>query len=119
MTATRPGVGAAARGTRPSERKQIMARRAMKPNKAIAKRFKVSKNGKLKGHHGFTSHLMSSRSAKRRRKLRQSSIVPEMHADRLRRLMGVFKSPGKVATAKARRARAAKAAAVVAEPVAA
>lgn len=100
-----------------------MARRAMKPSKAISKRFKVTKNGKLKGHHGFTSHLMSSRSAKRRRKLRQSSVVPECQANRLRQLMGVFKTPGKVATAKARSARlrraAAKAALLEAKPVAA
>ena len=40
-----------------------MARRALKPNKAVAKRFKVTKTGKLKRHHGFTSHLMSSRNA--------------------------------------------------------
>ncbi len=89
-----------------------MARRAMKPNKAVAKRFKVSKTGKLKRHHGFTSHLMSSRSANKRRSLRKADVVPESHARRLRKLMGIKKGPGKVATAKARRARerAAKAA---------
>jgi large subunit ribosomal protein L35 len=87
-----------------------MARKAMKPNKAVAKRFKVSKTGKLKRHHGFTSHLMSARSAKRRRKLRGPEIVPEVHARRLRKLMCIKKGPGKVATARAA-ARKAKAAA--------
>ncbi|MDB5297409.1 MAG: Ribosomal protein [Phycisphaerales bacterium] len=77
-----------------------MARRAMKPNKAIAKRFKVTKTGKLKRHHGFTSHLMSSRPAHRRRKLRMAAILPESHARRLRALMGIFKSPGKLASAR-------------------
>jgi large subunit ribosomal protein L35 len=88
----------------------------MKPNKAVAKRFKVSKTGKLKRHHGFTSHLMSSRSANKRRKLRKGVVVPESHARRLRKLMGISKGPGKVAAAKARRARerAAKAAAAAA-----
>jgi large subunit ribosomal protein L35 len=89
-----------------------MPRRAMKPSKAVSKRFKVTKTGKLKRHHGFTSHLMSSRSANRRRKLRRSDIVPESHGRRLRKLMGVFKSPGKTATAKAKARREAAAAAV-------
>jgi large subunit ribosomal protein L35 len=93
-----------------------MARRALKPNKAVAKRFKVTKTGKLKRHHGFTSHLMSSRNASRRRRLRKSEVVPESHGRRLRKLMGISKSPGKVATAKARRAREAKAAAANAAP---
>ena len=90
-----------------------MARKAMKPNKAVAKRFKVSKTGKLKRHHGFTSHLMSARSAKRRRKLRGAAVVPEVHARRLRKLMGIKKGPGKIATAraKARKAKAAETAA--------
>lgn len=88
-----------------------MPRKAFKPNKAVAKRFKVSKTGKLKRHHGFTSHLMSNRSANKRRKLRQPAIVSESHARRLRGLMGLGKiSPGKVAAAR-RRARAEAAAA--------
>ena len=82
-----------------------MARRALKPNKAVAKRFKVTKTGKLKRHHGFTSHLMSARSANRRRRLRKSEIVPESHGRRLRKLMGIHKSPGKVAAAKRLRAK--------------
>jgi large subunit ribosomal protein L35 len=89
-----------------------MPQKAFKPNKSIAKRFKVTKTGKLKRHHGFTSHLMSSRSANKRRKLRQGAIVSESHAQRLRKVMGIAGvGPGKAA-AKARAARnAAKAAA--------
>jgi large subunit ribosomal protein L35 len=87
-----------------------MPRKAVKPNKAIAKRFKVTKTGKLKRHHSFTSHLMSSRSANKRRKLRKAAIVPESHARRLRKLIGVGSiSPGKVATARARARKAAAA----------
>ena len=80
----------------------------MKPNKSVAKRFKVSKTGKLKRHHGFTSHLMSGRSANKRRKLRKPVLVPEEHARRLRYLMGLSGiGPGKTAArrAKARAAR--------------
>jgi large subunit ribosomal protein L35 len=72
-----------------------------KPNKAVAKRFKVSKTGKLKRHHGNTSHLMSSRSANKRRHLRHGAVVPEVHARRLRKLMGISgKGPGKAAAAR-------------------
>ena len=42
-----------------------------KPNKSVAKRFKVTKTGKVKHHHSFTSHLMSARPANSRRKMRQ------------------------------------------------
>ena len=60
-----------------------------KPNKAVAKRFKVTKTGKLKRHHSFTSHLMSARPAKRRRKLRRAAILFEGHARNMRQLMGI------------------------------
>jgi large subunit ribosomal protein L35 len=69
-----------------------------KPNKSVAKRFKVSKTGKLKRHHAYTSHLMSARSANKRRKLRKSAVLFEGLARNMRRLMGVSKlKPGKIA----------------------
>jgi len=69
-----------------------------KPNKAVAKRFKVSKTGKLKRHHGFTSHLMSARSANKRRHLRRPEVLFEGHARNMRKLMGISKlKPAKVA----------------------
>jgi large subunit ribosomal protein L35 len=60
-----------------------------KPNKSVKKRFGVSKTGKIKRHHSFTSHLMSSRSANKRRKLRQSEVLFEGHAKNMRKLMGI------------------------------
>ena len=68
-----------------------------KPNKSVAKRMRLTKTGKLKRHHGFTSHLMSSHPASRRRKLRQPEILFEGHARNMRKLMGVGGlHPGKV-----------------------
>lgn len=96
-----------------------MARKAFKPNKAIAKRFKVTKKGKLKRHHAFTSHLMSARSANKRRKLRMPAVVSETHARRLRKLMGVHISPGKIATARRKAIAARKAAEGTADAAAA
>ena len=37
-----------------------------KSNRGVAKRVRVSKKGKVKFRHSFTSHLMSSRDANRR-----------------------------------------------------
>jgi large subunit ribosomal protein L35 len=41
----------------------------MKPNKSVLSRFKVTKTGKLKRHHAKTSHLMSGRTSKTKRRL--------------------------------------------------
>jgi large subunit ribosomal protein L35 len=60
-----------------------------KPNKSVAKRFKVTKTGKLKRHHSKTSHLMSARSPATKRKLRRPAIVFEGHARNMRALMGI------------------------------
>jgi large subunit ribosomal protein L35 len=70
-----------------SEAKQMGYK--FKPNKAVAKRFKVTRTGKLKRHHAFTSHLMSARPAKRRRKLRRPAILFEGLARNMRELMGI------------------------------
>jgi len=67
----------------------------MKPNKAVAKRFKVTAKGKLKRHHSLTSHLRSGRSPKKKRHLRRPEVVFEGLARNMRRLMGVSKSPGR------------------------
>src|SRR5580658_11058423 len=87
-----------------------------KPSKSVAKRFKVTKTGKVKRHHCLTSHLMSSRSGNKRRKLRKSAILAEGHARNMRRYMGLSKlKPGKVAHERALEAAAEKKAAAAAE----
>ena len=80
-----------------------------KPSKSVAKRFKVTKTGKVKRHHGFTSHLMSARPSSKRRKLRRPAILAEGHARNMRRMMGVSgKHPAKVAHERALAAAAAE-----------
>jgi large subunit ribosomal protein L35 len=68
----------------------------LKPNKAVAKRFKVTAKGKLKRHHTLTSHLRSARTAKKKRHLRRPEITFEGIARNMRVLMGVKKSPGRL-----------------------
>lgn len=46
-----------------------------KTKKAVAKRMRLTKNGKVLRGNQMTRHLQSSRSAKRRRKLRRKSVV--------------------------------------------
>ena len=47
----------------------------MKTNKALSKRVKVSKGGKVVRPHAGKSHLNSSKSPKRRRQLRRKGLV--------------------------------------------
>ena len=47
----------------------------LKTHRGAAKRFKVTGTGKIKRHKGFKSHLLTGKSAKRTRSLRQSVIV--------------------------------------------
>lgn len=45
-----------------------------KTKKAVRKRMKLTKTGKVKRHQAFTSHMMVRRSAKRKRHLRAALI---------------------------------------------
>ncbi|HEV8606313.1 MAG TPA: bL35 family ribosomal protein [Tepidisphaeraceae bacterium] len=61
----------------------------LKPNKAILSRFKVTKRGKLKRHHAKTSHLMSGRNSKTKRRLGRPAILHEGLARNLRKHIGM------------------------------
>jgi large subunit ribosomal protein L35 len=60
-----------------------------KPNKAVAKRFKVTATGKLKRRHTLSTHLRSARDAKKKRHLGRPAILNESHARNMRELMGI------------------------------
>ena len=47
----------------------------MKTNSAAKKRFKRTASGKFKRHKAFRSHIMTSKSSKRKRHLRKGSLV--------------------------------------------
>ena len=61
----------------------------LKPNKSMKSRFKVTKTGKLKRHHAKTSHLMSGRNSKTKRRLGRPAILHEGLARNMRRMMGL------------------------------
>ena len=60
----------------------------MKTKKALAKRIKISKNGKIKRRHAGKSHLNSGKSPKRRRKLRRPATVEGKFEKRFKRALG-------------------------------
>ena len=61
----------------------------MKPNKAALARFKFSKTGKVKRGHALTSHLMSARSSKTKRRLGRTAVMSETHAGNIRKMVGL------------------------------
>ena len=46
-----------------------------KTHRGAAKRFKVSATGKILRHHSETSHILTKKTSKRKRKLRKSALV--------------------------------------------
>lgn len=61
----------------------------MKTKKAVAARFKVTASGKLKFSHPGKRHLLTGKTAKRKRQLSKSSLVFEGLAKTYKRLMCV------------------------------
>jgi len=59
----------------------------MKTNKGAAKRFRKTGTGKIKAHSAFTSHILTSKSTKRKRNLRHGQILKSMDAKRIQALL--------------------------------
>ncbi|MFH0838602.1 MAG: 50S ribosomal protein L35 [Candidatus Omnitrophota bacterium] len=62
-----------------------------KTNKSVAKRFSLTKKGKLKRARACKSHLLSTKSRKRKRMLRQGDYVSKIDEKRIKRLLGNLK----------------------------
>ena len=58
-----------------------------KTKKAVAKRFKVTATGKVLRSKASRRHLLSSKSAKRKRKLAKAGLVHETDLNRIRRAL--------------------------------
>ncbi|MBI3617295.1 MAG: 50S ribosomal protein L35 [Candidatus Omnitrophica bacterium] len=59
----------------------------LKTNKSVAKRFRLTKSGKIKKRSARRGHLLGKRVRKAKRKLRQSSYVAAVDAKKIRRLL--------------------------------
>jgi large subunit ribosomal protein L35 len=59
----------------------------IKTNKGAAKRFGKTKSGKIKRRKAYASHILTSKSPKRKRGLRKSSLVSAVDAKNIKRLL--------------------------------
>jgi large subunit ribosomal protein L35 len=59
----------------------------MKSNRGAAKRFRVTASGKIKRHSAYHSHILTKKSAKRRRNLRQESMVSDADAPKVKKMI--------------------------------
>ena len=47
----------------------------LKTNRSVKKRFKLTKKGKVRRNRAYSQHLLSGKSAKRKRNLRRPGLV--------------------------------------------
>lgn len=59
----------------------------MKTHRGAAKRFKLTATGKIKRNHAFKSHILTKKTAKRKRNLRRGAIMHAADAQRLIKLI--------------------------------
>jgi len=59
----------------------------IKTNRAAAKRFKVTGSGRIKRNKAYASHILTSKTTKRKRGLRQSALVDKSNERGIKRLL--------------------------------
>ena len=59
----------------------------MKTNRAAAKRFKKTGTGELKRNKAYKSHILTKKSAKRKRNLRKAVEVDATNAKMMKRIL--------------------------------
>ncbi len=59
----------------------------MKVKKAVAKRFRVTGSGRLKRAKAFKQHILTKKSAKRKRNLRKSAYVSVTQLKTMKKLI--------------------------------
>ncbi len=61
----------------------------LKTRKGLADRVRVTRNGKLVRKHGWKSHLLEHKSAKRKRAFRAAQLIDAADRKQVRRALGV------------------------------
>jgi LSU ribosomal protein L35P len=59
----------------------------IKTHRGAAKRFKKTATKKIKAFHAFHSHLLGKKTARRKRRLRQGTVLNPADAKRVKRLL--------------------------------
>ncbi|MDD6690910.1 MAG: 50S ribosomal protein L35 [Lachnospiraceae bacterium] len=60
---------------------------SMKTNRSAAKRFKKTGNGKLVRNKAFKRHILTKKSTKRKRNLRQPTVVDATNMKTMKKIM--------------------------------
>lgn len=58
-----------------------------KSHRGAAKRFKVTAGGKVQRHHSMMNHILTKKSAKRKRKLRKDTTVAGKFSKKIKQLI--------------------------------
>jgi len=59
----------------------------LKTHKGAAKRFKKTATGKVKRHHSYLRHMLTSKSHKRKKKLSGSVLVSDADTPKVKRMI--------------------------------
>lgn len=59
----------------------------LKTHKGAAKRFKKTGTGKIKRHHAFARHILTSKSRSRKRRLVASAIAEPTNSPEIKRML--------------------------------
>ena len=59
----------------------------IKTNRAAAKRFKKTATGKLKRNKAYESHILTKKSTKRKRNLRQATITDASNVKNMKKVL--------------------------------
>ncbi len=59
----------------------------LKTCRGAAKRFKLTKSGGVKRNKAYTSHILTSKSTKRKRNLRKSALISKSEAKNIRSMI--------------------------------
>ncbi len=63
----------------------------IKTNRAAAKRFKKTGTGKLKRNKAYKSHILTKKSTKRKRNLRQATITDATNVKNMKKVLRIKK----------------------------
>ncbi len=59
----------------------------MKTNRGAAKRFKLTGSGKIKRNKAYSSHILTKKSTKQKRGLRQAGLVDSANQKSIRKIL--------------------------------
>jgi large subunit ribosomal protein L35 len=61
----------------------------MKTHRAAAKRFRKTASGKLRRRRAYKSHILAKKTRKRKRRLRQGTLISANDMKRVKRMLGL------------------------------